>query len=136
MSTAHIAAHAAAEEMQIEEEQMTNYTRDELANDWEFKIVRSASDAFSKPEVFQQVVAEETLAGWQLLEKLDNGRIRFKRPVSARRKDEMLPEGVDPYRTTYGMSEIMMVFWVISAIMLVLGLIILTVFLIENGVFG
>jgi len=136
MSGAHIAAHAAAEEMRIEEEQMTNYNRDELASDWEFKIVRSASDAFGKPEVFQQVVAEEALAGWQLLEKLSNGRLRFKRPISARRKDEMLPDGVDPYRTTYGMSEGVIAFWVILALVLVFGLAILIGFLIENGVFG
>ena len=32
-------------------------------------------------------------------------RLRFKRPASAKRNDYNLPPGVDPYRTTYGMTE-------------------------------
>jgi hypothetical protein len=37
-----------------------------------------------------------------MLEKFDDSRIRFKRPRSARARDVLLPEGVDPYRTQYG----------------------------------
>jgi hypothetical protein len=101
----HAAIAAAAEEKRKrdeEEERMTRYTPDELEQDWEFKIVRSSTNAFRKTQVFEQVVQEESLAGWQLLEKLDDGRLRFKRPVSVRRRDTMLPPGIDPYRTTVG----------------------------------
>ena len=81
---------------------MTQYTRDDLANDWEFKIVRSDTAAFRKPEVLSKLLEEEAQAGWVMLEKLDDSRVRFKRPRSAQTRDAYLPEGVDPYRTRYG----------------------------------
>jgi hypothetical protein len=85
-----------------EEEAMTQYTDEELGEDWEFKIVRSETAAFRRPEVLRHLIEEESRAGWSLLEKLDNHRVRFKRPQSARYRDALLPEGVDPYRTQYG----------------------------------
>jgi len=105
--SAHAAAHAAAQKKkrQQEEEEMTRYTRDELENDWEFKIVKSATGRFSKREIVEQVRAEEAIAGWVMVEKFDDNRIRFKRPVSAQRNDPNLPPGIDPYRTTFGISE-------------------------------
>lgn len=117
MTGAHIAAHLAAEKKRKEEEIMTAYRTEDLAGDWEFKIVRSASGAFRNPNVQARVEAEEALAGWTLLEKFDNGRLRFKRPVSARRKDELLPRGFDPYRTTYGLSEGAFAFWSITLLL-------------------
>ena len=84
-----------------EEETMTGYAQDDLTGDWEFKIVRSESMAFRRPEVLKGLVEEEAQAGWVLLEKLDHGRVRFKRPQRARARDVYLPEGVDPYRTQY-----------------------------------
>jgi hypothetical protein len=105
MTGAHVAAHAAAKKKRQEEEEMTKYTRDELDNDWEFKIVKSVTGAFSKREVVEQVRAEESIAEWVMIEKFDDNRIRFKRPVSAQRNDYNLPPDVDPYRTTFGMSE-------------------------------
>ena len=100
-----ITAGAAAKRRQMllaEEEEMTQYTQDDLTNDWEFKIVRSESAAFRKPEALNKLVEEEAQAGWTMLEKLDDRRVRFKRPRSARAKDAYLPDGVDPYRTQYG----------------------------------
>lgn len=105
MPLAYAAAHAAIKKRTQEEEEMTKYTRDELDNDWEFKIVKSVSGKFSKREVVQQVRAEEAVAGWVMVEKFDDNRIRFKRPASAQKNDYNLPPGIDPYRTTYGMSE-------------------------------
>jgi hypothetical protein len=90
-----------AEEGQ-EEENMTEYTHDDLRQDWEFKIVRSGSGAFRNPEVLNRLVEEEARAGWVLLEKFDDSRVRFRRPRSARSRDAFLPSGVDPYRTQYG----------------------------------
>jgi hypothetical protein len=136
MSGAHIAAHAAAEKRRKEreeEELMTGYTPTDLNDQWEFKIVRGVSSAFKKPEVFQQLVQQESMAGWELLEKLDNDRVRFKRPTSARRRDGMLPRGVDPYRTQYGISEGMLAFWIIASILLVIGIVIAIAAMVESG---
>jgi len=102
-----VAAAAAAKRRQMllaEEENMASYTQDDLRNDWEFKIVRSGTAAFRKPEVLNKLLEEEAQTGWVMLEKLDDSRIRFKRPRSARAKDAYLPDGVDPYRTQYGIS--------------------------------
>ena len=106
---AYIPAAAAAAEkrrqmrrLAEEEEDMAKYTQDELGNDWEFKIVRSESGAFRKPEVLRKLIEEEARAGWVMLEKFDDSRIRFKRSRSARNRDALLPPGVDPYHTRYG----------------------------------
>jgi len=102
---AAVAAHQARKRRQEQEEEellMTKYTPEELEANWEFKIVRSESGAFLKPEVFQMLLQEESVAGWELVEKLDDRRVRFKRPANARRRDVTLPPGVDPYRSTYG----------------------------------
>jgi hypothetical protein len=85
-----------------EEEDMAKYTQDDLHRDWEFKIVRSNTAAFRKPEVLNKLIEEEAQAGWVMLEKFDDGRVRFKRPRSARARDALLPDDVDPYRTQYG----------------------------------
>lgn len=82
-----------------EEEEMTPYTAEELENNWEFKIVRSGIGEFGNPKTFQALLEQEARAGWVLVEKFDNSRVRFKRPISARQNDRNLPEGVDPYRT-------------------------------------
>ena len=51
----------------------------------EYKIVRASSDIFRDSEVFRQLCEEEARAGWRLLEKLDDRRVRFKRPIELRR---------------------------------------------------
>ncbi|HEX4413173.1 MAG TPA: hypothetical protein VH107_06055 [Lacipirellulaceae bacterium] len=104
--SAGAAAAAAAAQLQAlyeEEERLTNYSADDLSQGWEFKILRANTRAFRKPEVFQQVCAEEAESGWQLVEKFDDSRIRFKRPAAARSK--ISPTGIDPYRTTCGISQ-------------------------------
>src|SRR5262245_59089244 len=79
---------------------MLTYTREDLAGDWEFKILRSATGLFGKPERLQQALTEEGRAGWVLLEKLDDYRVRLKRPASARASDATRLS--DPYATTFG----------------------------------
>ena len=104
---AHIAAAAAARKRKLdeetEEEKMTKYT-DDNTEQYEYKIVRSESGTFRKPDILEALVEEEALAGWEMLEKFDNRRIRFRRPVEARKRDHMLPDYVDPYRTNFGGS--------------------------------
>lgn len=106
---------------------MTKYTRDELDNDWEFKIVRSVTGKFKKREVVEQVRAEEAMAGWVMVEKFDDSRIRFKRQTKAQRNDINLPPGIDPYRTTYGLSEGGLAISILGVIALVTGLVVLLV---------
>ncbi len=110
--------------LQDEEEQLTPYdsketidpmdektTNKERRNSdprlvgWEFKILRSAQDSFRDPSALKQVLEEESMAGWILLEKLDDRRLRFKRPIAMREviRGELLP--IDPYRTTYGQNS-------------------------------
>jgi hypothetical protein len=106
-----------------EEETMTGYAQDDLQDDWEFKIVRSESRAFRRPDVLKALIEEEAQAGWVLLEKLDDGRVRFKRPKRARQRDIYLPEGVDPYRTQYGRrSSQAMIVSVMLGLLLTTGL--------------
>jgi hypothetical protein len=102
-AAAAAAAAAARRRREQEEETMTGYSAQELAEGWEFKIVRSATSGFKRPDFLKQVLEEERRAGWTLLEKFDNGRIRLKRPASARAGDQAL--GFDPYRSRVGMSE-------------------------------
>lgn len=125
------AVHAAIEKkrQEQEEEEMTRYTENELAEDYEFKIVRSTTGAFKKRETIEQVMAEEALSGWKFVEKFDDNRLRFKRPAGARRNDFSLPPGVDPYRTTYGIGEAGLAFIILGSIALAVGLIILVIFL-------
>lgn len=76
--------------------------RDPRLMGWEFKIVRANRDLFRDPVVFQRLCQEESEAGWIMLEKLDDRRVRFKRPIAMRDviKAEFLNH--DPYRCHYG----------------------------------
>ena len=131
MSGASAAVHAAQEKKkrEREEEEMTRYTDKELTEDFEFKIVRSATGAFKKRETVEQIIAEEAMAGWKMVEKFDDNRLRFKRPASAKRNDYNLPPGVDPYRTTYGMTEFGLAMTILGVMGGVGGLIALLVWL-------
>jgi hypothetical protein len=106
MSTAGAAAAAAAARRRREEEEehMTPYSPHDLAENWEFKILRSATGDFKDPAVMQRYLAEEAGAGWTLVEKFDNSRIRLKRPAAARQQDAQC--AFDPYRTQVGISEV------------------------------
>jgi hypothetical protein len=98
------AAHAEQQRREHEEEQeMTPYSPSDLADDWEFKILRSASGDFRKPERLAEILEQESKAGWVLVEKFDNRRIRLKRRAEARKDDRSL--GFDPYRSYVGTSE-------------------------------
>lgn len=105
MNGAAAAAAAAAKRRRErqEEEEMTSYNPEELAFGAEFKILRSATSGFKRPEFLRQVLDEEKVAGWTLVEKFDNSRIRLKRSASARTDCSVTT--FDPYRSYVGMSE-------------------------------
>jgi hypothetical protein len=71
---------------------------------WEFKIVRANRNVFRDSQVLQKLCQEEAESGWIMLEKLDDRRIRFKRPIALREivKSEYLKH--EPYRSHYGPS--------------------------------
>lgn len=71
---------------------------------WEFKIVRASRDVFRDSAVLQKLCQEEAESGWIMLEKLDDHRVRFKRPIAMR--EVMNPEFMkyEPYRSHYGTS--------------------------------
>jgi len=102
-AAAAAAAVAAAEKRKLdeEEEKLTPYTKEDLTEGWEFKIVRS--NTAIKSERFSQLCEEESQNGWELVEKFDNNRIRFKRSIANRANDHLA--STDPYRTRIGMSE-------------------------------
>jgi hypothetical protein len=108
------AAAAEAEKRRREEEEMTPYTADELSEGWEFKILRSNTKAFRKPENLKRYLEEEGQAGWVLVEKFDDNRIRLKRPASARQGDAIL--NFDPYRTQVGLSDTKMVLVILGIV--------------------
>ena len=91
---------------EVEEENLTRYesnTSSDQPKGWEFKILRTSSGGFRSRKVLNKVCAEEAQAGWILLEKLDDRRLRFRRPITARDRDQQT--SIDPYRTRYGIAE-------------------------------
>ncbi len=96
------AAAAKKRREQQEEEEMTQYSPPDL-DGWEFKIVRSLTGKFSNREAVQRLCTDEARAGWEMIEKFDNNRIRFKRKIERRSQDQSL--NCDPYRTSVGMGE-------------------------------
>lgn len=71
---------------------------------WEFKIVRGSRDLFRNPAIFQKLCQEEAMAGWIMLEKLDDRRVRFKRLIVLRDVLDGSQLSYDPYRCHYGSS--------------------------------
>ena len=98
---------------------MTGYNANEM-DGWEFKIVRANTRKFKNPEAIRQLCDEEAKAGWEMVEKFDDQRIRFKRPVEKRSGDQYLD--IDPYRTQFGMSEGHIVAIVLGVLLVVGGI--------------
>jgi hypothetical protein len=82
-------------------------------------------NAFRKPENLKKYLEEERRAGWVLVEKFDDNRLRLKRPASARRGDAAL--NFDPYRTQVGLSDTRMILVILGIVFGVIGLVVLLV---------
>lgn len=113
------AAAAAIRRQHEEEESMTGYTAADLAEGWEFKILRSATGAFRNPQRLKEALEQEARSGWVLVEKFDSSRIRLKRPASARARDTAT--GPDAYGTTFGMHPGLMVAAIIGTVVALLA---------------
>jgi hypothetical protein len=125
------AAAARRHALQEEEERLAVYSPEELAQGWEFKIVRANTAAFRDSGVLQQVCAEEARSGWELVEKFDDSRIRFKRPAVARNIPS--PAGIDPYRTTYGISQGAQVAIILLCVFGAIGVFLAVIFALVGG---
>lgn len=79
------------------------YTPEELNGLWEFKVVQSPRGTFRDPRHLRLLLDQEAIAGWQMVEMVDDAHIRFKRPIHWRVQDSYLPATVDPYRTVYSL---------------------------------
>jgi hypothetical protein len=124
-SGAAAAAAAAAQRLRQEEEEMTAYTPRELAEDWEFKILRSNFNTFRNPEKLRAVLEEEKRGGWVLVEKFDDQRIRLKRAAGTKVTQGDFADGYEPYRTTIGVSQ----GFLVLAILGVLGILFASILL-------
>jgi hypothetical protein len=135
MSGATIAAVAAAQKKrqqeQYEEEHLTKYNADDLEG-WEFKIVRSNTGKFKKYEYLLQVIQEESQNGWEMVEKFDDGRVRFKRKISRRSMDPHAK--IDPYRTTVGMGQGALVAVILLTIFGAVGVMLGIIFFVKYAV--
>lgn len=69
----------------------------------EYKIVQSNTPMFANTAKLKEIAAEEARAGWELIEKVDNFKLRFQRDISHRDNDSKLDS--DPYRTQVGVSS-------------------------------
>lgn len=134
MGGAHMAIHVRQQRIEEhkEEEMMTPYSRQDLHEGWEFKIVRSATGAFKNPQTLQSMLEQEALVGWELVEKFDGNRVRLKRQTHTRRRDAALPTGLDPYRTRYGISEARLAVYIMAGVSLIASFVVLAVYLL-NG---
>ncbi|MEW6413290.1 MAG: hypothetical protein AB1483_12605 [Candidatus Zixiibacteriota bacterium] len=121
------AAAAAARKKALvrqEEEDMTRYSSEDLEG-WEFKIIRAVSSKFKKPSALKQLCAEEAKNGWEMIEKFDDSRVRFKRKIEHRSRDQYAE--IDPYRTRVGIAEGQLAAIILGAVFLVGGLALLLV---------
>jgi hypothetical protein len=118
------AAAAAAARMREEEETLTTYHKDDLEG-WEFKIVRSNTRYFKKPENLRQVCEDEAKAGWEMVEKFDDTRIRFKQ------NDQYL-QGIDPYRTHVGIGNAQLGLTITASVLVGVGVLLAIVFYIKS----
>ncbi len=69
----------------------------------EYKIIQSQTPLFASTPKMMEILDEEAKAGWTLLEKEDNYRLKLKRDVSNRDNDKNLD--FDAYRSSVGVSS-------------------------------
>ena len=87
---------------QQEEEEERNPDSDAGLDGWEYKLLHSPRGRFKDPRGLADSLTMESAAGWMMLEKLDDKRLRLKRPVSAADHDFGLD--FDPYRSNSPMT--------------------------------
>ena len=71
----------------------------------EYKTLQAQTPLFADTKKMQEILAEEAKAGWDLLEKEDNYRIKLQRSIDSRSNDGNL--SIDAYRSTVGVSSVL-----------------------------
>ncbi len=69
----------------------------------EYKIIQSQTPMFTDTAKMHEILDQEARAGWRLLEKEDNYRLKLQRDISNRANDADLD--FDAYRTSIGVSS-------------------------------
>ena len=69
----------------------------------EYKVIQSQTPMFGDTAKMHEILDEEAKAGWRLLAKEDNYRLKLQRDISNRANDAGLD--LDAYRTTVGVSS-------------------------------
>ena len=69
----------------------------------EYKVIQSQTPMFSDTAKMHEILDEEAKAGWRLLAKEDNYRLKLQRDISNRANDTALD--IDAHRTTVGVSS-------------------------------
>lgn len=128
-AAAGAAAAAARLQQQQEEEEMTAQDSGDPAQ-YEYKIIRSATGMFKNPTKFRTILHEEAEAGWELLEKFDDARVRLRRHIQWRDRDGELAR--DPYRIKVGMTENALVGWILLGVFGGIGLIFLVILILAQ----
>lgn len=99
---------------------MTPYDRDDLEG-WEFKILRATTQKFRDREELRRILDEEAQAGWELVEKFDDTRLRLKRRIESRENDRR--SDIDPYRIWVGITPARQGAIIVAVILGVLALV-------------
>jgi len=73
--------------------------------DLEYKVIHTQTPLFSDTARMHEILEQEARAGWQLLEKENNFRIKLHRNISHRENDKNLD--FDAYRTSVGVSPVL-----------------------------
>lgn len=102
---------------------MSEYNNEELNQEWEFKIVRSSTHAFRDKTVLKELVEKGRQGQWELVEKFDNGRLRFKRRLIARQDDETISDDYDPYGTQYGIGNVEMTLLIVVGFFILVAIV-------------
>ena len=89
---------------------------------YEFKILRGYLGAFRKPERLQAILEEERRSQWEMVIKLDEERIVLRRPRRSQAYDAMSGADTDPYRTQIGSSLASPVLFILSGLLVTVGL--------------
>ncbi len=72
--------------------------------DLEYKTLHAQTPLFADSNKMHEVLEQEAKAGWQLLSKDDNYKIKLQRDISNRDNDKNL--GFDAYRSSVGVSSV------------------------------
>ena len=115
---AWIAPIAVAAAQKEEEERTIRELQHRYGRAWEFKVLRGTLFAFGNPDRLQEALTEESAAGWELAQRLDDNRLILRRPVAARENDVLLGDNYNPYREHYGSGHVWLITVAIGLVLL------------------